>query len=126
MVNILEEVKMYKIFKKYNDSIYIEVDSLTKYILEYIESSNYKYKNNIYLVIENSFNTTAVREGKVYCKVEHHRKQSITAEVLTGEKVEYDNVSKKKRSFSYVDGSSYMFMELENAEQYEIPTNKLE
>ena len=36
---------MYKIFKKNNDSIYIEVDSLTKYILEYIESSNYKYKN---------------------------------------------------------------------------------
>ena len=36
---------MYKIFKKNNDSIYIEVDSLTKYILEYIESSNYKYEN---------------------------------------------------------------------------------
>ena len=36
---------MYKIFKKNNDSIYIEVDSLTKYIIEYIESSNYKYKN---------------------------------------------------------------------------------
>lgn len=36
---------MYKIFKKNNDSIYIEVDSLTKYILEYIKSSNYKYKN---------------------------------------------------------------------------------
>lgn len=36
---------MYKIFNKNNDSIYIEVDSLTKYILEYIESSNYKYKN---------------------------------------------------------------------------------
>ncbi len=36
---------MYKIFNKNNDSIYIEVDSITKYILEYIESSNYKYKN---------------------------------------------------------------------------------
>ncbi len=36
---------MYKIFNKNNDSIYIEVDSLTKYILEYIKSSNYKYKN---------------------------------------------------------------------------------
>lgn len=36
---------MYKIFNKNNDSIYIELDSLTKYILEYIESSNYKYKN---------------------------------------------------------------------------------
>ena len=36
---------MYKIFNKNNDSIYIQVDSLTKYILEYIESSNYKYKN---------------------------------------------------------------------------------
>ena len=32
MVNILEEVKMYKIFKKNNDSIYIEVDSLAKNI----------------------------------------------------------------------------------------------
>ena len=36
---------MYKIFKKNNASIYIEVDSLTKYILEYIKSWNYKYKN---------------------------------------------------------------------------------
>lgn len=36
---------MYKIFNKNNDSIYIELDSLTKYILEYIKSSNYKYKN---------------------------------------------------------------------------------
>ena len=36
---------MYKIFNKNNDTIYIEVDSLTKYILEYSKSSDYKYKN---------------------------------------------------------------------------------
>lgn len=36
---------MYKIFDKNNDAIFIELDSITKYILNYIQSSNYKYKN---------------------------------------------------------------------------------
>ena len=60
MVNILEEVKMYKIFNK----------------------------NNIFLVVENSFNKTAVRQRIVKCKVKNLRKQSITVEVLTGGKLE--------------------------------------
>lgn len=84
------------------------------------------YKNNIYLVIENSFNKTAMREGIVKCKVKNLRNQSITVEVLTGEKLEQANVLKKKCSFSYVDGSNYIFMDLENFEQYEIPASKLE
>ncbi|MGL5640312.1 MAG: hypothetical protein ACRDCD_01510 [Mycoplasmoidaceae bacterium] len=36
---------MYKIFSKNNDSIFIELKTITKYIKNYIESSNYKYKN---------------------------------------------------------------------------------
>ena len=66
---------MYKIFKKNNDSIYIEVDSLTKYILEYIESSNYKNKdisidsflnkddnNEMYIYINENLNKDTIGE----------------------------------------------------------------
>ena len=33
------------------------------------------YKNNLYLVIENSFNKTAMREGIVKCKVKRIKKK---------------------------------------------------
>ncbi len=84
------------------------------------------YKNNIYLVLENSFNKTAMREGIVKCKVKNLRTTTITVEVLTGEKLEQANVQKKKCSFSYLDGSNFVFMDLENFEQYEINNSKLE
>ncbi|MGL5246047.1 MAG: hypothetical protein ACRC8C_00595 [Mycoplasmoidaceae bacterium] len=41
----MEEARMYKIFYKNNDSIFIELKTITKYIQNYIEGSNYKYKN---------------------------------------------------------------------------------
>ncbi|MGL4647168.1 MAG: elongation factor P [Mycoplasmoidaceae bacterium] len=84
------------------------------------------YKNNIYLVLENSFNKTAMREGIVKCKVKNLRTSTITIEVLTGEKLEQANVQKKKCSFSYIDGANYVFMDLENFEQYEVNIAKLQ
>ncbi len=84
------------------------------------------YKNNIYLVLENSFNKTAMREGIVKCKVKNLRTSTITIEVLTGEKLEQANINKSKCIYSYDDGSNYVFMDQETFEQFEIPKSKLE
>lgn len=84
------------------------------------------YKNNILLVLENSFNKTAMREGIVKCKVKNLRTQAITTEVLTGEKLEQAQISKIKVTFSYIDGSNFVFMDSETFELIEFPMKKLE
>lgn len=83
-------------------------------------------KNNIYLVLENSFNKTAMREGIVKCKVKNLRTGSITIDVLTGEKFEKIIVDNVPTSFSYVDGNNYVFMDNETFETIEIPESKLQ
>ncbi|MCV3743497.1 elongation factor P [Ureaplasma sp. ES3154-GEN] len=83
-------------------------------------------KDNIYQVIENSFNKTAMREGIVKCKVKNLRSGAITVEVLTGLKVEQALVEKVKMTFSYDDGSNYVFMNNETFDQFAIPYQQLE
>lgn len=87
--------------------------------------NTFLYKNNLYLVIENSFNKTAMRQGIVKCKVKNLRTQSITEEVLTGEKLEKAMVEKSKAMFSYIDKNNYVFMDSVSFEQIEIPESKL-
>lgn len=84
------------------------------------------YKNNLYLVLENSFNKTAMREGIVKCKVKNLRTQSITVEVLTGEKLEQAPISKTKATFSYIDKGNYVFLDIETFEQIEVASKNLE
>lgn len=84
------------------------------------------YNNNIYLIINNSFNKTAMREGIVKCKVKNLRTGSITIEVFTGLKLEQAQVDKKKMSFVYSDGENLNFMDNETYEQIFIPIKKLE
>ncbi len=84
------------------------------------------FKGNIYQVIENSFNKTAMREGIVKCKVKNLRTGAITTEVLTGEKVEQAPIETSKMIFSYDDGNNFVFMNNETFEQIEIPKSKLE
>lgn len=84
------------------------------------------FKNNLYYVIENSFNKTAMREGIVKCKVKNLRTGSITVEVLTGEKLEKAVIDKVNATFSYIDKANFVFMDLETFEQIEISGKKLE
>ncbi len=84
------------------------------------------FKNNLYYVIENSFNKTAMREGIVKCKVKNLRTGSITVEVLTGEKLEKAIIDRVVATFSYIDKNSYVFMDLETFEQIEIDAKKLD
>ncbi len=90
------------------------------------EGNAFFYKDNLYQVIENSFNKTAMREGIVKCKVKNLRTGAITIEVLTGEKLEQAILSNVKMSYSYNEGSNYVFVDNETWEQLEIPMNKLE
>ena len=84
------------------------------------------YKNNLYQVIENSFNKTAMREGIVKCKVKNLRTGAITVEVLTGEKLEKIILDVMKMSYSYDDGSNFVFMDNETYETIEIPKSKMQ
>lgn len=84
------------------------------------------YKNNLYQVIENSFNKTAMREGIVKCKVKNLRTGAITVEVLTGEKLEQAVVENIKMTYSYDDGNNFVFMNNETFETVEIPHFKME
>ena len=84
------------------------------------------YKGNLFQVIENSFNKTAMREGIVKCKVKNLRTGAITTEVLTGEKVEQAPIETSKMTFSYDDGNNFVFMNNDTFEQVEIPKSKLE
>ncbi|WP_033159888.1 elongation factor P [Mycoplasmoides alvi] len=84
------------------------------------------FNNGIYLVLSNSFNKTAMREGIVKCKVKNLRTGSITVEVFTGMKLEQAQVDKKKMSFMYGDGDNLNFMDNETYEQISIPIKKLE
>lgn len=88
-------------------------------------NNTFFYKNNIYLVIENSFNKTAMREGIVKCKVKNLRTNAITIEVLTGEKLKKAIIENKKAVFSYIEGNSYVFMDQTTFEQIEIDASKL-
>ncbi len=83
------------------------------------------YKNNIYQVIENSFNKTAMREGIVKCKVKNLRTGAITIEVLTGEKLEQAPIETIQMVYSYDDGVNLVFMNNETFEQIEIPKEKM-
>ncbi len=90
------------------------------------EGNAFFYKGNLYQVIENSFNKTAMREGIVKCKVKNLRTGAITIEVLTGEKLEQAILSNVKMSYSYNEGSNFVFVDNETWEQLEIPATKLE
>lgn len=83
------------------------------------------YRNNLFQVIENSFNKTAMREGIVKCKVKNLRTGAITIEVLTGEKVEQVILDILKMNYSYDDGNNYVFMDNTTFDTIEINHRKM-
>ncbi len=84
------------------------------------------FKGNLFQVIENSFNKTAMREGIVKCKVKNLRTGDITIEVLTGEKCEKVMLDIQKMSYSYDDGNNCVFMNNTTFDTVEIPKSKME
>lgn len=83
------------------------------------------FKGNLYQVIENSFNKTAMREGIVKCKVKNLRTGAITIEVLTGERCEKVMLDVLKMVYSYEDGNNYVFMDNTTYDTIEIAKSKM-
>lgn len=88
--------------------------------------NTFTYNNNLYLVIENSFNKTAMRQGIVKCRVKNLRTGAITTEVLTGEKVEKIILDVIKMQYSYEDGDNFVFIDNTTYETIEIPKNRMQ
>lgn len=83
------------------------------------------WNKDLYLVLDNTFNKTAMRSGIVKCKVKNLRTGAITNEEFTGEKVEQAPVEKKKMAFMYADGNTLNFMDNETYEQVSVPSTRL-
>ncbi|AAB95773.1 elongation factor P [Mycoplasmoides pneumoniae] len=80
----------------------------------------------ILLVLENTFNKTAMRQGIVKTKVKNLRTGAIVWIEFTGDKLEQVIIDKKKMTFLYKDGANYVFMDQQDYSQIEIPEKQLE
>ena len=84
------------------------------------------FKNDIYLVLDNSFNKTAMREGIVKCKVKNLHTGAITVEVFTGLKLEQAEIARAIMNYLYADNDNAVFMNNETFDQISIPLKQLE
>lgn len=84
------------------------------------------FNNELYLVLDHSFNKTAMRGGIVKCKIKNYQTGAITVQEFTGEKLEQAMVEKLKVLFSYADDSSFVFINETTFETIEIPKKQLE
>lgn len=69
------------------------------------------WKGDIYLVLEHSFNKTAMRVGIVKCKVKSLKTKSITVEDFSGQKFERAIIEKVDVIFSYLDNGIAHFLD---------------
>ena len=80
---------------------------------------------DLYEVLEITFNKTAMRAGLVKNKIKNLRTGTIIWKDLTNGRFEKVVIDKIKMSFSYVDGSNYVFMNNTNFETIEISEQKV-
>lgn len=78
------------------------------------------WKNEIYLVLDHSFNKTAMRGGIVKCKVKNLKTGSITIEDFSGMKFERALINKQNVTYSYTDSDFTHFMDSETFEDIEV------
>ncbi|AFQ03330.1 elongation factor P [Mycoplasmoides genitalium] len=100
---------------------------------EMIEAKNLRNGQTIFgpnkeilLVLENTFNKTAMRQGIVKTKVKNLRTGAIVWLEFTGDKLEQVIIDKKKMNFLYKDGNNFVFMDQKDYSQIEINEKKLE
>lgn len=84
------------------------------------------FNNEIYLVLEHSFNKTAQRSGIVKCKIKNYLTGVITVQEFTGEKLEQANLDKVKASYSYDDEQNFVFINETTFELIELPKKILQ
>lgn len=86
----------------------------------------YLDNGNIFLVIENTFNKTCMAKAVIKVKVRNLRIGGVGWQTLTEDKYEKAEVISVLSTYSYKDGSNYVFMDTTNYETIELPESKLE
>lgn len=82
------------------------------------------WKGEIYLVLDHSFNKTAMRGGIVKCKVRNVKSGSITIEDFSGMKFERAMIEKRPVIYSYSDSEFTYFLDSENFSEIKILNEK--
>ncbi|CBY92108.1 translation elongation factor P [Mycoplasma haemofelis str. Langford 1] len=82
------------------------------------------WKGDIYLVLDHSFNKTAMRGGIVKCKVKNVKTGSITIEDFSGMKFERAMINKISVVYSYSDSKFSHFLDSETYEDIEVSNEK--
>jgi len=84
-------------------------------------------EGNLYQVLDNHLNKTAMRKMVAKIKVKNLRTGAITELARnSGYDVERTSISKKKMSYLYDEGQNLVFMDNETFDQIEIAKSKLE
>lgn len=84
------------------------------------------WNKELYLVLDHSFNKTAMRGGIVKCKIKNLTTGSITVQEFTGEKLEQAIIEKIRASFSYADDLVFVFYNTITYEQIEVSKKLME
>ncbi len=88
--------------------------------------STFLYENNLYTVLENTHNKTAMRQMIIKTKVKNVRTGVITEITFTGgDKVEQVDLERKSMQYIYDNGTELVFMDTATYEQIEIPMENL-
>ena len=75
--------------------------------------STFLYENNLYTVLENTHNKTAMRQMIIKTKVKNVRTGVITEITFTGgDKVEQVDLERKSMQYIYDNGTELVFMDL--------------
>ncbi|NLW15015.1 MAG: elongation factor P [Erysipelothrix sp.] len=85
------------------------------------------YEDNLYQIISQSQNKTAMRQMIVKAKVRNMHTNSITELTFTGgDKLKVAHIDKRNMQYLYDAGTALVFMDSETYEQLEIEKDKLE
>lgn len=84
------------------------------------------WKNELYLVLDHSFNKTAMRSGIVKCKVKNVQNGSITVEDFSGMKFERALINKIPVIYSYSDSEFSYFLDSETYSEIRVSNENFE
>lgn len=85
------------------------------------------YEGNIYQIVEFLHSKTARSAANVVTKLRNLRTGAVIEITFrAGEKMEQANIEKRKMQYLYSSGDMYIFMNMENYEQVELPLNQIE
>ncbi|AFO52299.1 elongation factor P [Candidatus Mycoplasma haematolamae str. Purdue] len=84
------------------------------------------WKGVPHLVLDHSFNKTAMRGGIVKCKLKNLYTHSIFIEELSNQRLEKANLNKQEVLYTHREGSNLKFSDTSTYEEYSLPAAEYE